>query len=95
MLGLALGMSGCAPGMSALPIGVLLWHLPNPVLVLGLLGCSSSSSGLWTAAHQLVLFHLGDLTGIWMNLSTAVENSWLAWEGEGFIVLSYSGFASS
>lgn len=82
MLGLTLGMSGCAAGMSALPMGVLFWHLPNPVLVLVLLGCSFCS-GLWTAAHQLVLFPLGNLAG---NLLTAVEKSLLAWEAKGFIV---------
>lgn len=35
-----------AVGTPALPTGVLLWHLPNPVLVLGLLGCSSFSCPL-------------------------------------------------
>lgn len=36
-----------------------------------------------TAAHQLVLFPLGNLAG---NLLTAVEKSLLAWEAKGFIV---------
>lgn len=40
-----------ATGTPALPTGVLLWHLPNPVLVLGLLGCSSLSCPLPFGKH--------------------------------------------